>query len=75
MDKRVVRIVDRPTGDYCLSNNSLPYIDERGAGYTTRRQAITAARAAGYTHYITPSGKVKKLYPLYRKNKSVRIWG
>jgi hypothetical protein len=59
--RRIVRIVDRPTGDYCLSDDTLDYIDERGTGYSSRRAAIDRARYLGYTHYVTPAGNIRAL--------------
>ena len=65
-EQTTIRIVDTVNG-YCLSDDALPYIDERGASYPTIREAVSSARAIhdghgkGYTHYRAISGRVRKL--------------
>ena len=56
----VARISDDP-GGYVFGDDSLPYIDARGYHYYTRREAIRAARAMGFTHYLAPSGRKVRL--------------
>ena len=48
--KRIARIFEECTGQYHYCDDALPYLDARGRGYTTKRQAMLAAYDAGYTH-------------------------
>ena len=58
----VANIHNAPTGRWHITPNHLPYLDERGPGYQSEREAITAARASGdYTHRIDRRGLPVKL--------------
>ena len=55
-------IHESPTGRWHITDNALPYLDERGQSYPTERAAIRAARASGeWTHRVTRDGKVVRL--------------
>lgn len=56
----VVRVVDRPTGDYCLSDDRLDHIDESGPGYDSEWEAIQAAKQSPYTHVMV-DGTIRAL--------------
>lgn len=62
-DKRVARIAEC-VGGYCISDDALDYIDERGRRYASRRAAIASLaprdeiyNPRGYTHYLSPIGR------------------
>lgn len=55
--KRVALITTEIGKGWIVSDNALPYIDARGRGYRTAREAIKAAREDGYTHYISRARK------------------
>ena len=60
--KRVAYIHEALTGKYHITDNDLPYLDERGAAYSSKRSAIKAARDGGhYTHRVNNTGKIVKL--------------
>lgn len=53
----VARIHNAPTGQWHITPNHLPYLDERGPAYQSERDAIDAARDSGnYTHRIDRRG-------------------
>jgi len=58
---KTARVFQEPTGSWHICSDELPYLDARGLGYPTRRDAIQAARGCGYTHIVRPSGRVVKL--------------
>ncbi len=69
-EKRVARIFSEVTGKYHVCDNDLGYLDARGRAYDSRSQVIAMLRgdlqsypaeAKTYTHYIQPSGRVKKI--------------
>lgn len=68
----VARITQAGSGDYIISDDALPYIDETGDKYPTREEAIEAARwmeevdyesstgrRPAYTHYLEGSELVE----------------
>jgi hypothetical protein len=63
-ERRVARICEEP-GRWIVSDNALDYIDARGRGYVSRREAIAWLRHDNnpgcYTHYISKGGKVVKI--------------
>lgn len=60
--KMVARIHEAPTGRWHVTNDALDYLDERGDGQATRRDAIQSARLLeDYTHYLRPNGKIVRL--------------
>ena len=62
--KRVALITTEVGKGWIVSDNTLPYIDARGRGYRTAREAIKAAREDGYTHYISRARKDDKEHTL-----------
>jgi hypothetical protein len=59
---KIANIHEALTGDWHITDNSLDYLDERGASYKTERQAIKAARDCGqWTHRVTRKCKIAKL--------------
>lgn len=62
--KKVARITTEIGKGWIVSNDALPYIDARGRGYKTAREAIQAAREDGYTHYIGANRKDNKIHAL-----------
>lgn len=60
--RKIARIFEEPTGKYHICDDGLDYLDARGKGYDSRRQAIQSIRQYGeYSHYISASGKVTKI--------------
>lgn len=58
MEKKLVALITEEIGKgWIVSNDALDYIDARGPGYRTAREAIKAAREAGYTHYRSNARK------------------
>ena len=58
----VARIHNAPTGQWHITPNHLPYLDERGPAYQSEHEAITAARESGeYTHRIDRRGVAVQL--------------
>lgn len=58
----VARIHQSLTGRWHITDDSLPYLDERGASYPSERAAIRAARDSGeWTHRINRRGRVVRL--------------
>jgi hypothetical protein len=52
------------TGGWCLSDDSLDYIDERGPSWPSKAEALRAASRYGYTHWIGYHGmaRIPKVY-------------
>lgn len=48
--KRIARVFQEPTGLFHYCDERLPYLDARGMGFSTKRQAMEAAYMAGFTH-------------------------
>lgn len=67
--RRIARIFEEPNGQYYICDNALDYLDARGRAYKSRQEAIAALKDARkeypkeytYTHYLLPSGTIKKL--------------
>lgn len=64
----IARIFSEPTGSFYICDDSLPYLDARGCGYRSRREAIASLRYAAancpeesFTHYLTRSGRKVRL--------------
>ncbi len=55
MSKKIARIWYDTDGIH-LSDDALPYLDARGAGFVTVADAYRAAVADGYTHAIVSAG-------------------
>ena len=56
--KIVARIFQEPTGKWHVCDDAADYLDARGTGYNSRREAIAVLRAyagkeGGYTHYLS----------------------
>lgn len=49
--QKVALITEELGKGWIVSDDAHPYIDARGRGYCTAREAIAAAREDGYTHY------------------------
>ena len=50
--KKTARIFEEATGKYHYCDDRLPYLDARGKGFDTKRQALEAAYMAGFTHAV-----------------------
>jgi hypothetical protein len=60
--KRIANIHEAQNGTWHITDNALDYLDERGVGHGTERQAIKIARNSGnWTHRVTSKGKIVKL--------------
>jgi hypothetical protein len=60
--KKVANIHESIAGNWYITDNSLDYLDERGVGHGSERQAIKMARESGqWTHRVTRAGKIVKL--------------
>ena len=65
----VARIFQECTGLFHICDHSLPYLDARGRGYPSRREAIASLRSdaancpeeSSFTHYLTRSGRKVRL--------------
>ncbi len=62
---RVARVVDEANG-YTISDDALDYIDATGPSYPSQAMALRAADRYGYTHYVTDSGKIRRIPKKYR---------
>ena len=59
--KNIARIHQAPTGRWHITNDALPYLDERSHGYKSRREAVAISRYQGWTHQVNRGGKLAKL--------------
>lgn len=65
----IARIFQEMTGLWHICDDGLPYLDARGVGYRSRREAIAALRYSlqqypddpVFTHYLTRSGRKIRL--------------
>lgn len=56
MNSKIARIHESILG-WHISDNGLPYLDERGTVYPTRNAAIAMARWR-FSHYVRPNGRI-----------------
>lgn len=61
-----VRIHQAPTGRWFYTPETVPYLDESGSGFDSKRSAKRAARAAGFSMWFNDAGKWVRL-PFYKK--------
>jgi len=64
--KTVARIFQEVTGKYHICDNNLSYLDARGYGYNSRREAIRSIRESSkyydntWTHYVS-GNRIRKI--------------
>lgn len=63
-EKTVALITTELGKGWIVTNDALDYIDARGEGYNTAREAIKAAREEGYTHYRSNNRKDNNIHKL-----------
>lgn len=72
--ENVAYLYTAPNGRYHISDDRWRYLDERGASYSTKADAMRAAHHAGYTHIIDNTyygdGKTKRIPIRYRDEPS-----
>ena len=60
---KIAKIFQETGGWYV--NDAGDHLYCSGPGFDTRRRAFYHARYLGYTHVLSPSGRVRKLTPLH----------
>jgi hypothetical protein len=58
---KVATLFEEVTGLYHYCDNSLPYLDARGKGFSTQAEAKNSAKDAGFSHIIDTKGRKRKL--------------